>query len=493
MSLPQLKDSDLSKPVPQDLEKWWAILSLSIGFFLFALDVYIVNLALPTMVDSLHTSFANIQWVVISYLLAIVVFVLSAAKLGDMFSKKRLYIMGLIVFTVSSLLCGFSTTLGWLIVFRFLQGIGAAFLSGLGTAIIVEVFPAEQRGLGFGIRAGVFGMGIMVGPTVGGLLISLGDWPLIFWINVPLGLIGILMIAYLLPPSAVSHTKHNFDAIGTLILSLCLICFTFGLTVFQTQASNWVIALALLGGSALSLVGFIWRETHHHEPMLDLKIFRSRSFGLGLILRFVGNFVIAGVIFILPFLFELANHYSTEKSGFLLLIPSIVTVVSAPIAGMLADRFGAKSINLIGLMLMAVGCGCISTFDNQLTIGQYVIGIIPYGLGVGLFETPNSSMIMGAAPPEHLGIASGLLSLVRILGQLVGVPLVGTLVAWITINSTPLIQHLDVTNVSPASLISGIQTAFHLIVTLLITAVLLTFALESQSGHKINSDITART
>lgn len=492
MSLPQVKVSDLSQPTPQNLEKWWAILGLSIGFFLFALDVYVVNLALPTMVDSLHTSFAHIQWVVISYLLAIVVFVLSAAKLGDMFSKKRLYIMGLIVFTISSLLCGLSTTLGWLITFRFLQGVGAAFLSGLGTAIIVEVFPAEQRGLGFGIRAAVFGMGIMVGPTVGGLLISLGGWPLIFWINIPLGLIGILIVACLVPPSAVSHTKHNFDAIGTLILSLCLICFTLSLTVFQTQVSNWVITLALLGGSALSLVGFIWRETHHHEPMLDLKIFRSLAFSLGLLLRFLGNFVIAGVIFILPFFFELVNHYSTEKSGLLLVIPSIVTVVSAPIAGILADRFGARNINLIGLVLMAVGCGCISTFDSQLTIGQYVIGIIPYGLGVGLFETPNSSMIMGAAPPEQLGVASGLLSLVRILGQLVGVPLVGTLVAWITIHSTPMLQPIDVTHVSPASLITGIHTTFHLIVTVLIATVLLTFGLESQPEHEINPDISAR-
>ncbi|MEA5619401.1 MFS transporter [Cronbergia sp. UHCC 0137] len=454
------------------VSKWWTMLGVGIGVFILALDVYIINLALPIMVESLHTSFAMIQWVVLSYLLAIAIFVLSAAKLGDMWSKKWLYITGLIVFTISSLFCGIAPTVHFLIIFRFLQGLGAAFISGLGTAMIVEVFPPEERGLGLGIRAGIFGLGIMLGPTIGGLLISLGDWPLIFLINVPIGIIGCSIVAYFVPSSVIIPGKQTFDWIGTLILTLTLTCFTLGITLLQSENFSYQIALTLIVASVISLIGFLLAETNLPDPMLDFKIFKSLEFSLGLTLRFLGNFVMAGVIFMLPFFLKLVQNYPTEQAGLLLAIPPIIIVLTAPIAGFLSDRYGSRSISLMGLILMAIGCLLVSTFDTELTTINYIIEIIPYGLGVGMFQSPNNSAIMGAAPKDQLGIASGLLSLSRILGQIAGVPLVGALFSFITITHANLISGIDVTNAPIKSLVFGTQITFRVVAVLLVISTL---------------------
>lgn len=457
--------------------KWWATIGVGIGVFIFALDVYIINLALPIMVESLHTDFTTIQWVILSYLLAIAIFVLSVAKLGDIWSKKQLYIIGLIIFTISSLFCGLSPTISILIACRALQGIGAAFLSGLGTAMIVEAFPPEERGLALGIRAGVFGLGITLGPSLGGLLITLGNWPLIFLINVPIGIIGILIVSYFVPASVVNEQKQSFDLWGTLILTLTLTCFTLGITCLQRGGFNSQIAIILLTLSVISFTGFLIIESRSPQPMLDLKMFQSLEFSLGLWLRFVGNFVMAGVIFMLPFFLELVKEYSTKEAGLLLGIPPILILVSAPVAGLISDRWGARRISLIGLLLMSLGCFLISRFDDDLTISQYIGGIIPYGLGVGMFQSPNNSAIMGTAPKDRIGIASGLLSLSRILGQTIGVPLVGALFSFVTLTHAHLTLDFDVTNAPLTALTFGTQITFLAVSILLLISIVLTVVL----------------
>lgn len=466
----QEQKSNLSPIPPKASVKWLAMLGISMGVFLFALDVYIVNLALPVMVESLHTDFATIQWVVLSYLLAIAIFVLSAAKLGDMFNKKRLYLIGLSVFTLSSWLCAIAPNIGFLIAFRFVQGLGAAFLSGLGTAMIVEIFPPQQRGLGLGIRAGVYGLGVMLGPTIGGLLVSLGGWSSIFWINVPIGLLAMVMVGLLVPPSASSGSPQRFDAIGTLILTVVLTSFTLSMTFFQRQGFDSAGALALLVVAVVGLVGFLAIEARLSEPLLDLGMFFSLEFSLGLVLRFVGNFVMAGAIFILPFYLEIVKHYSAERAGLLLAIPPVIIVLTAPVAGILADRFGTRIVSLAGLMSIALGCLLMGSFDADITIPHYIAGVAPYALGVGLFQSPNNSAIMGAAPQSRLGIASGLLSLSRILGQAVGVPLVGALLSCITLASAHLALNIDVTQAPTEALVLGMQTAFYVIAALTIAS-----------------------
>jgi len=469
MSKTQAKQSNELKQEQKNLsKKWWTILGIGIGIFILALDVYIVNLALPVMVESLHTSFATIQWIILSYLLAIAIFVLTVSKLGDIWSKKQLYILGLTIFTISSLFCGIAPNVWFLIAFRGLQGLGAAFLSALGTAMIVEAFPAAERGLGLGIRSGIYGLGITLGPTVGGILISLGGWPLIFLVNVPIGIVAILIVARFVPDSVISGNPESFDIIGTLILTLTLTSFTLGLTLLQNGSSN--LAIDILIFSAISLVGFLWLESRIASPLIDLRIFGSLEFSLGLTLRFLANFAIAGVIFILPFFLAFIEHYSTKKSGLLMAVPSILIAITAPVSGILSDRIGSRIISLIGLVFMAIGCFFISRFDTELTIVHYILGIIPYGVGVAMFQSPNNSSIMGAAPKNQLGLASGLLSFSRILGQTMGVPMVGALFFFTTSVKAHLAPNIDITNAPVEALLFATHTTFLVIGVFLIVS-----------------------
>ncbi|MCC5616350.1 MFS transporter [Nostoc sp. CHAB 5836] len=483
-------DNKITQEKPDASVNWWATLGISMGVFIFALDVYIVNLALPRMVESLHTSFATIQSVVLSYLLAIAIFVLSVTQLGDIFSKKQLYIIGLIVFTISSLLCGLAPSIGFLLAFRFLQGLGAAFLAGLGTAMIVEVFPPEQRGFGLGIRSAVFGLGLSLGPTVGGLLINLGGWHLIFLVNVPIGIVTSLIVAYFVPPSVVNGTKYRFDIVGSFLLAQTLSCFILSITLLQTQGFGSLGGLTLLIVSAISLVCFLLVETRLNQPMLNLEIFRSLDFSFGLVLRFLVNFVIAGAMFILPFFFELIKHYPTEKIGLLLAVPAIILVLTGPISGTLSDRFGSRVISLIGLVLMAFGCLFLSTFNSELSVYKYIIYIFPYAIGVGMFQSPNNSAIIGTAPKDNLGLASGLLSLSRILGQMLGVPLVGAFFSLVTMKSAQLALNIDVTNAPLEALIFGMQTSFRAIAVLLFTSVIVATFVSLQSCHMSSTKLS---
>lgn len=454
--------SSATPPHPPQ-SKWLAMLGIGLGVLMFTIDTSAVNIVLPTLVKTLHTSFVTIQWVVLSYLLIITALVLGAARLGDMFGKKQLYLWGLILFTISSLLCGLAPGVGWLIGFRALQGLGAVFISALGAAIITEVFPNSERGQALGIIGAIVSLGIaLVGPTVGGLLIGIGGWRTIFFVNVPIGIIASFIIVRFVPSSVGSGAKQRFDWLGTLLLIVTLICFALGMTEGQNRGFGSGKTLILLTVAAISLVCFLVIEARIQQPMLDLKIFRNLQFSLSLLMGLLVYIVLTGVIFILPFFLELVKHYSTQQVGLLLAVSPVLGGTIAPISGSLSDRFGSRIISLVGLVLMVCGCLLLSTLDAQLTQLGYILRVAPFGLGLGMFQSPNNSAIMGGVTRERLGIASGLLSLTRTLGQTTGLPLLGALFATLTITSAHLAQNTNVTAASAEALVYGVQGTFRL-------------------------------
>jgi EmrB/QacA subfamily drug resistance transporter len=468
--------------------KWWAMLGLALSMFMFALDIHIVNLALPTLVGSLHTSFAEIQWVSLSYLLALTVFVLFVARLGDMWQKKWLFLGGVILFTISSLLCGLAPTVGFLIGFRTLQGLGAVLISGLVAAIITEVFPAQERGRALGIGGGIFWVGVASGPTIGGLLISLVGWRFIFLVNVPLSIIACLIVAYAVPACAYSEDKKGFDVAGGLLVAVTLTCFALGMTTIQREGIGSPTTLIMLAIAGIGFGCFLAVEARSQSPMLDLKIFRSIDLSLGLLLRLMVNGIMAGVIFILPFFLELVKQYSPQQAGLLLAVAPIFSGLMAPVAGTWSDRFGSRIISLIGLVLMIFGCFAISTFDTHLTVPGYIVRIAPLALGMGMFQSPNNSAIMGAVPKERLGIASGLLSLSNTLGQTTGLALMGTLFSLLTLASAKLPPNVDVTSAPVEALVVGVQMSFRLIAPIvMVAAILAAFLLWLEQSKQLAS------
>ncbi|WP_013324994.1 MFS transporter [Gloeothece verrucosa] len=468
--------SEFANLPPSHNNKWWAMLGVGVGVFMLTIDTSIVNIALPTLVKVFQTNFATVQLVVVSYLLVLTALVLGAARLGDMLGKKQLYLIGLILFTISSLLCGFSPSILFLIGFRVLQGFGAVFMSGLGPAIITEVFPSSERGRALGIIGAIVAIGIALGPTVGGLLIGLSGWRTIFLVNVPIGIVASFVVWRFVPLSPVSSTKQRFDWLGTIFITVSLTCFIIGMTEGQNRGFNSATSSLLFLIAAISLIIFIGIESRIRQPMLDLEILKNPHLSLSLVAAVFVFIVVGGIIFILPFFLELVLKYSPQQSGLLLAVSPILGGIVAPISGTLSDRFGQRIISLIGLLLMVIGCGLVSTFNQQLTDLVYILCIAPYGIGFGMFQSPNNSAILGSVPRERLGITSGLLSLSRTLGQTTGVPLLGSIFDSLTKSRIPQGSSIDLTSAPVSALVFGFEKTLIISgVTLFFAAILLLF------------------
>ncbi|HKZ54665.1 MAG TPA: MFS transporter [Anaerolineales bacterium] len=406
--------------------KWLVMGAVGMGIFLATLDGSIVNVALPTLVEELNTDFATLEWVVVGYLLTVCTLVLGVGRLGDMLGKKPIYAAGFLLFTLGSVLCGLASSVGWLIGFRVLQGVGASMVFGLGTAILTEAFPPAERGKALGISGAVVSLGIVVGPTLGGLLIDLLSWNWIFFVNLPVGLLGTWMVLRHVPafrPSA----RQEFDLPGAAFLCLGLLALLFGLSLGQRQGFGAPFVLALLGMSLVLLLLFIRIERRASQPMLDLGLMRRGQFSVNLLTGAITFLSIAGTLILMPFYLQNVLGHPPREVGLLLaVVPTTLAVVS-PIAGSLSDRFGTRPMTVLGLLTLLGGYLALSGLRVDTTSREYLMRFLPVGIGMGLFQSPNNSAIMGAAPRHQLGVASSLLAITRLLGQISGIAVLGAL------------------------------------------------------------------
>ena len=448
---------------------------------MYTIDTSIVNIALPTLVKDLQTDFATVQWVGLSYVLVVTSLVLGVARLGDMLGKKPLYLGGLIVFTVSSLLCGLAPSIAVLIGARALQGMGAVMISALGAAIIVEVFPVAERGKALGIIGAVVSSGIAIGPSIGGVLIGIAGWRSIFLVNIPIGIFATFVVHKYVPIGRRNDRQQSFDFWGSIAISIVLICFSLGMTEGQRYGFTSSLPLGLLFVAAIGLIGFIYLESRIAQPMLDLSLFRAQTFSLSLLTGWLAFMALGGSSFMLPFFFQLVMHYPIERIGLLMAITPIIGGLISPLAGNLSDRFGTRSIMLIGLILMTIGCLTVSTLNANIRDLDYVLRVIPLGLGWGIFQSPNNGAILGAVPLQRLGIAAGLLSLTRTLGQTTGLPLFAAIFAAIALAKN---NAIDVTLATPEAIVKGFQGTFHLAALLLAIAAALTVLLWRMESRK---------
>lgn len=455
-------------------QRWLAILGLGIGVFMATLDASIVNISLPTLVRELNTNLATIEWVILSYVLVLTSLMIGVARLGDMLDKKRLYAAGLVVFTISSLLCGLAPNVGWLIAFRAMQGVGAAMTQALGIAIVSEIFPASERGRALGIIGTTVSTGIAVGPPLGGILIGAIGWRSIFLVNVPVGIIAVLVV-WRFVPSSVSRPGQRFDLPGAVILFGTLSMYALGMTVGQHQGFQTPLAAGLLAGALLGLIAFLWFERRVRQPMVDLNMFRNSLFSINLLMGFL-VFVVTAGFFIFPFFLQLVKGYDTAKIGLLMMANPIITGIIAPAAGSLSDRYGSRGISLIGLLIIVAGCLSISTLHAGVNELGFMLRYIPFAIGFGLFQSPNNSAIMGSAPRDRMGVAGGLLSLSRTLGQTTGLPLMGALFTALVLAFAKLPAGTEVTTAAADALVAGINGTYRIAAGLVGISTVLAFA-----------------
>jgi EmrB/QacA subfamily drug resistance transporter len=422
-----MKTESIKDPGEVDYSrKWHAMAAVGTGVFLATVDGSIINVSLPTLVRALNTEFAVVQWVVLAYLLTITCSMAGIGRLADMVGKKRIYMLGFIVFTAGSALCGLSPSVHWLIVFRVLQAIGAAMTMALGAAIVTEAFPPEERGKAMGMIGSIVSVGIVVGPALGGVILGILSWRWIFYVNLPVGIAGTIMALRYLPDFK-PKGGQQFDILGAFTLGIGFLLVLLGLTRGQQQGFSHPEVYILMGAGLSLLAFFVYIENKVDQPMIDPKLFRTPLFSVNLTAGFISFIGLGGTVILLPFYLENIMGFPSVKVGLLMGIIPVMLGVTSPISGTLSDRIGSRKISIAGLLVMLIGFLAASTLSQDTTLFGYALRVFAVGAGIGIFLSPNNSAIMGAAPRHQLGIVSSMMAQSRTLGQTVGVAVIGAI------------------------------------------------------------------
>lgn len=409
---------------PDPRYKWHTMLVVSIGTFMATLDASIVNLALPILRNYFNTDIATTEWVMLSYLLTITTLLLTLGRLSDMYGRKPMFMAGLLIFTLGSGLCSLSATAGQLIAFRVVQGLGAAMLMANSLSIITDVFPHTERGKALGLMGTVVSIGYITGPALGGFLIGWVGWQSIFYINIPIGLFG-TVYAWKTLKSDQLHCGQKFDIKGAILMFLSIISLVLAIT--RGQVLGWgspaIIGLSLL--FAVFLVGFVMVEKRADQPMVELSLFRNRPFSASNASAFLSFTAMFAVILLMPFYMEGILGYSPGHMGMVFVAIPLVMALVAPVSGWISDRTNSFLLSSIGMAISCMALLLLGNLDQNASFFDIVVIMGMIGLGMGLFQSPNNSIIMGSVPKERLGIAGGMLAMVRNLGMVTGIAISG--------------------------------------------------------------------
>ena len=412
---------------------WVILIVVSLGFFMTLLDLTIVNIAIPNMISRLHASLDDILWVINAYALVLAVLLITAGRLGDLLGQRTVFFAGIALFTVASAACGFAPSPGWLIGFRAVQGLGAALLMPQTLAILTMVFPAERRGAAFGVWGAVAGVATIAGPTLGGLLVTAFDWRYIFFINLPIGVVVLVLTPFLIPDLRTDR-KHSFDIGGVVLASLALLAICYALVEGQkydwgTITSFISIPLLFVVGVVL-LVAFLWLQARRQdgEPLVPFVLFKDRNYSL---MNIVSAFISIGMLGIfLPFSIYLQSvlGFSALKAGLTMAPASLVAMFVAPVAGRMSDRIGGKYILMAGLLLFAGGMGSIALIAQPNSAWyDFLLPQLIAGIGIGCTFAPMITVALRNVNPMMAGAASGVFNTSRQVGTVIGTAGVGAL------------------------------------------------------------------
>lgn len=398
--------------------KWIALSVTTIGALMAAIDSTIVILALPDMMVKLHADLVEMVWVIMAYILISTVFLLTFGRVADMLGRVRMYNLGFVVFTVGSALCGISQNATQLILFRLVQGAGAALMMVNSPAILTEAFPPDERGRALGINGITWALGGIAGPLLGGLILSKADWRWIFYINVPIGIIGTLWGYRALHEISKPRQGERFDTLGAITFSLGLIALLLSLNLGIDYGWTSLPILALFAFFVLMLIVFFAWERRVANPVLDLSLFQNRVYNFSVLAAMLQSLAMFAVDFLIVFYLQGVRGYSPLTAALLLIPLPLVSAVVGPLSGLLADHIGARIPATLALLVQAAALVWFITWLSPSTsYWQIAVGLALMGLGGGLFWSPNTSAAMNSAPRARLGIASATLATLRQTGM----------------------------------------------------------------------------
>jgi EmrB/QacA subfamily drug resistance transporter len=449
----------------------WALVGLSLSMLLPSLGTSIANVALPTLTETFIASFQAVQWVVLAYLLAITALIVSAGRLGDLIGRRRLLLAGIFLFTVASVLCGVAPTLWLLISARALQGLGAAVMMALTIAFVGETVPKARTGSAMGLLGTMSAIGTALGPSLGGVLIAALDWRTIFLVNVPLGILALLLGHRYLPADreGPASDRAGFDHMGTLLLALTLAAYALAMTL--GRGSFGLFNLVLLSGALFGGGLFALAERRAASPLIRLVMFGDPLLGASLAMNALVSTVMMATLVVGPFYLARALGLDAAPVGMVMSIGPIISTLTGIPAGRIVDRLGAPFMVLVGLIGMAAGSFALSALPEIFGVSGYIAAIAVLTPGYQLFQAANNTAVMMDIPADRRGVISGMLSLSRNLGLITGASVMGAVFALASAAA-------DVTSAPPEAIARGMQTTFA------VAAILILFAIAIAIGSR---------
>ena len=419
--------------------KWLVLISVGIGTFMSALDASVVNVTLPTITSSFQSTLATTEWIVTIYLLTVSCLLLAFGRLGDLHGHKRVYATGFILFIISSASCAFATSPGMLIAFRGVQAFGAAMLFANSPAILTGNFPSNQRGQALGLQATLTYLGLTAGPSLGGWLTQQYGWQAVFLINIPIGLLALIFCIIFIPDDGNRKAADPFDWRGALTFMAGLV----SLLVVLNRGQEWgwlsPASMALFVFSIGMLGWFVIIERGTTSPMLDLKLFEHKTFSFSVLSALLNYVSMYAIIFLLPFYLIQGRGFNPAEAGLILTAQPIMMAIVAPISGSLSDRISPRWLATGGMAILAFGLWQLAQLGETSSTQTIVIALAIAGFGTGMFISPNTSALLGSAPRQRQGIASGILATSRNVGMVLGIGMAGAIF-------TSISQHASATS-----------------------------------------------
>lgn len=464
---PQLPAEPIGPIATSPRSNRWPLVALSLSMLLSALGTSIANVALPTLARELDASFGQVQWIVVAYLLAVTSSIVGVGRLGDLVGRRRLLQVGLSLFTVASAVAGLAPTLGVMIVARIAQGLGAAVMMALSLALVGGSVPKARTGSAMGLLGTTSATGTALGPSLGGILIDQLGWPAIFLVQVPLGVVAIVLARHTLPADRPVPDRIAFDTVGTLLLTATLAAYALAVTL--GRGGLGVLELALLGAAAIGSALFVFVEARSPAPLVHLSLFRDQVLSVGLAANLLVSTVVMATLVVGPFYIAGALGQGPGVVGLVMSMGPLVAALVGMPAGRIVDRIGTERTGAAGLGAVAAGSCLLSIIPESLGIPGYLVPIAVVTAGYALFQAANNTAVLRDVGAQQRGVVSGTLNLSRNLGLITGASVMGAVFAFASGSGDP-------SAATPAGVASGMRVTFAVATALALVALALVSA-----------------
>jgi EmrB/QacA subfamily drug resistance transporter len=467
------------------------IFLISLASFMGTLDGTIVNISLPSIAKYFNVDIALVSWVALMYLLVLSSVLITFGRVGDVRGYRKIYILGFAIFTTGSLACGLAPQIFYLIGFRAVQAIGASMLQAIGGAMIILYLPGKMRGLAIGLMTTAAALGLAVGTPLGGFLSESFGWNWIFFVNIPVGILAIIIASIILPRDVAQSSGQKFDMLGAGSLFLALGALIFFLNMGNNLGWTSAIMLVSIAISIVMWIVFFINERKVGGPIIDLRLFKRINFSIACIVVFLIFVVTQGSFYILPFYFELQRHLTPAVAGLILLLPSLGIMVCGPIAGILSDRIGARLICIVASIVFIGAFLMLSLMGESTSLPFIIIALALEGIAIGLMVPPNFNMIISSSPSGDEGMINSLVSTLRNMGMVVGIALFGLVFLSIINASGISLSGATPDSIPQSTRIPGFHATFILGTVLTVILLILNVILREDKKYDKKREVTS--